>query len=174
MEDIELHDATHVKTIIDRGGRCNASKSDVTRMASLSQTRVNSNYALNFHVDAYNMEAGMIDFHYFCVCFGTKLKLMQKPNIGNAIISSVIGAVGRKLSIEKFVSYPIKRHFVYTEEEVLVPMMCLISERGGKQIHVKRINSMLYVWSGLGSRGVPTHHYRLMDLMYLTLIQITG
>ena len=54
------------------GGRCNASQSDVTRMATLSQTRVNSNYVRNFHNDAYNMEADMYDFHYFCVCFGIK------------------------------------------------------------------------------------------------------
>ena len=32
MEDIELHDAVHVKTIIDKGGRCNTTQSDVTRM----------------------------------------------------------------------------------------------------------------------------------------------
>ena len=44
----------------------------------------------------------------------------------------------KKLSIEEFVSYPMKRHFVYTEEEVLIPMMRLILERSGKQIHVKR------------------------------------
>ena len=59
MEDIELHDVAHVKTIIDKGGRCNAIQSDVTRMATLSQTLVNSNYVLNFHNDAYNMEADM-------------------------------------------------------------------------------------------------------------------
>ena len=35
MEDIELHDAARVKTIIDKGGRCNAGQSDVTRMATL-------------------------------------------------------------------------------------------------------------------------------------------
>ena len=58
------------------------------------------------------------------------------------------------------------------EEEVPVPMIRLILERGGKRIHVKRINSMLYVWCGLGSRRVPTHHYRLMELLYLTLIQL--
>ena len=52
MKDIELHDAAHVKTIIDKGGRCNATQSDVTRMASLSQTQVNSNYVINFHNDA--------------------------------------------------------------------------------------------------------------------------
>ena len=62
MEDVELHDAARVKTIIDKGGRCNASQSDVTRMATLSKTRVNSNYALNFH-----NEAAMHGFHYFCV-----------------------------------------------------------------------------------------------------------
>ena len=45
----------------------NASQSDVTRMATLSQTRVNSNYVLNFHNDAYNMEADMHDFHFFCM-----------------------------------------------------------------------------------------------------------
>ena len=38
MEDIELHDAAHVKTIIDEGGCSNATQSDVMRMASLSQT----------------------------------------------------------------------------------------------------------------------------------------
>ena len=47
-------------------------------------------------------------------------------------------------------------------------MIRLILERGGKQIHVKRINSMLYVQSGLGSRRVHTQHYGLMELMYLT------
>ena len=39
MEDIELHDAARVKSIIDKGGRYNASQSDVTRMATLLQTR---------------------------------------------------------------------------------------------------------------------------------------
>ena len=56
MEDIELHDAARVKTIIVKGGRYNASQSDVTRMATLSITPVNSNYVLNFHNDAYNMD----------------------------------------------------------------------------------------------------------------------
>ena len=56
MEDMELHDAAHVKTLIDKGGLCNASQSDVTRMATLSKTRVNSNYVVNCHNDAYNME----------------------------------------------------------------------------------------------------------------------
>ena len=37
MKDIELHDAAHVKAIIiNKGGRCNVTQSDVTRMASLS------------------------------------------------------------------------------------------------------------------------------------------
>ena len=67
MEDFELHDAAHVKTIIDKGARCNATQSDVARMASLSQTQVNGNYVLNFHNDAYNRDADMADFHYFCV-----------------------------------------------------------------------------------------------------------
>ena len=50
------------------------------------------------------------------VCFWyTKLRLMQKPSNGNAITLSVIGAVGKRISIEEFVSCPIKRHFVYTE-----------------------------------------------------------
>ena len=67
MEDIKLHDAIHVKTIIDKGGRCNATQSDVTRIANLSQTQINSNYVLNFQSDAYNMDADMVDSHYFCV-----------------------------------------------------------------------------------------------------------
>ena len=67
MEDIELHDAARVKSIIDKGGHCNAVQSDITRMATLSKTQVNSNYVLNFHNDAYNMEADIHNFHYFCV-----------------------------------------------------------------------------------------------------------
>ena len=79
MEDVELHDATHVKTIIDKGGRrCNATHSDVTRMASLSQTQVNSNYVLNFHNDAYNMDAYMADFQYFSVFLVYKIKAYAK------------------------------------------------------------------------------------------------
>ena len=35
MEDIELHDAARVKTIIDKGGRCNASQSDVTSFGQM-------------------------------------------------------------------------------------------------------------------------------------------
>ena len=50
--------------------------------------------------------------------------------------------MGQKLSIEEFVSCSIKRHFVYMEDEVLFPMIRLILERGGKQIHVMGIDSM--------------------------------
>ena len=78
MEDIELHDAAHVKTIIDKGGRSNATQSNVTRMGSLSQTQVNSNYVLNFHDDAYNMDADMADHHYFCVFLVYKIKAYAK------------------------------------------------------------------------------------------------
>ena len=60
---IELNGAARVKTIIDKGGRCNASQTDVRRMA----TQVNSNYVLDFHNDAFNMEADIYDFHYLCV-----------------------------------------------------------------------------------------------------------
>ena len=45
IEDIELHDTAHVKTIIDKGGRCNA----MLREWLVFHTRVNSNYVLNFH-----------------------------------------------------------------------------------------------------------------------------
>ena len=79
MKEIELRDATHVKTIIDKGGRSNATPSNVTRMAGLSQTQVNSNYyVLNFHDDAYNMDADMADFHYFCVFLVYKIKACAK------------------------------------------------------------------------------------------------
>ena len=74
MEDIELHDAAHVKPVIDKGGRCNATQSDAMRMASRSQAQVNSNSVLNFHSDAYNMDADMADFHYFCVFLVYKIK----------------------------------------------------------------------------------------------------
>ena len=77
MEDIELHDAAHVMTI-DKGGHCNATQSDVTRIASLSQTQVNSNYVLNFHNDAYNMDTDMADFHYFCVFLVYRIKAYAK------------------------------------------------------------------------------------------------
>ena len=38
MIDVELHGAARVNTIIDKGGRCNASHSDVTKMSTLSKT----------------------------------------------------------------------------------------------------------------------------------------
>ena len=78
MEDIELHDAACVKTIIDKGGHCNVSQIDVMRMATLSKTRVKSNYVLNFHNDAYNIEADIHDFHYFCVFLVYKIKAYAK------------------------------------------------------------------------------------------------
>ena len=74
MEDIELHDAVHVKTIIDKGGRCSARQSNVRGMTTLLQTRVNSNYVHNLHNDAYNMEANMHNFHYFCAFLIYKIK----------------------------------------------------------------------------------------------------
>ena len=80
-KDIELHGDARVKTIIDKGGRCNASQSDVTRMATLSKTQDNSNYVIAFHNDAYSMEADIHDFHYFCVFLVYKI-----TSIGNAII----------------------------------------------------------------------------------------
>ena len=67
MEDIELDGAARVTTIIDKGGRCNASQSDVTGMATLLKTQVNSNYVLDFHYDAYNMEADIHDSLFLCV-----------------------------------------------------------------------------------------------------------
>ena len=82
MKDIELHDAAHVKTIIDKGCRCNATQRDVMRMASLSETRVNSKYVLNFQNDACNMDADMADSHYFCVFLVYNIKAYAK----NAII----------------------------------------------------------------------------------------
>ena len=44
-------------------------------MATLS----NSNYALNFHNDAYNMEADIHDFHDFCMFLVYKIKAYAKP-----------------------------------------------------------------------------------------------
>ena len=78
MKDIELHDATYVRTIFDKGGKGNATQSNVTMMASLSQTNVNSNYVLNFHSDAYSMDAYMVDSHYFCVRLVYKIKAYAK------------------------------------------------------------------------------------------------
>ena len=68
MEDIELHDAARVKTIIDKGGRCNASQSDVTRMATFSQTQIFTTFTI------------------FACFWYKKLRLMQKSSIWNAII----------------------------------------------------------------------------------------
>ena len=42
------------------------------------QTQVNSNYILNFHNDAYNMDVDMVDFHYFCVFLVYKIKAYAK------------------------------------------------------------------------------------------------
>ena len=78
MKDIELHGAARVKAIIDKDGHCNASQSDVRRMATLSKTQVNSNYVLNFYNDAYNMEADIHNFHYFCVFLVYKITAYAK------------------------------------------------------------------------------------------------
>ena len=72
MKDIELHDAAHVKTI-DKGG-------DVTWMASLSQTQVNSNYVLNFHDDAYNTDADMVDYG---LMYLTLIRLLRSDQIND-------------------------------------------------------------------------------------------
>ena len=77
MKDIEVHNTAHVKTIIGKGGRTNATQIDVTRMACLSQTQVYSNYVLNFH-NAYNMDADIVDFHYFCVFLVYRSKAYAK------------------------------------------------------------------------------------------------
>ena len=144
MEDIELHDTARGKTIIDKGGRCNASQSDVTRMATLSKTRVNSNYVLNFHNDAYNMEADIHDFHYFYVFLVYKSKAYAKTKHWGRNYP-IMYWTGEKENKYRGICFladkkPIKRHFVYTE---LVPMILLM----------------------LRGRRVPTHHYGLMDLM---------
>ena len=47
-------------------------------MATLSKTRVNSNYVFNFHNDAYNMEADIHDFQYLCVFLVYKIKAYAK------------------------------------------------------------------------------------------------
>ena len=52
--------------------QCNATQSDVTRMASLSQTPV------NFHNDAYSMGAHTADFHYLCVFLVYKINAYAK------------------------------------------------------------------------------------------------
>ena len=75
-----------VLRLIDKGGRCNASQSDdLRRMATLSQTRVNSNYVLNFHNDAYNLEADMHGLSLLCVLVYKIKVYCKKSKIGNAI-----------------------------------------------------------------------------------------
>ena len=53
-----------------------------------------------------------LTFIIFMRSWYTRLRLMQRSSIWNAIILSVIGAVGRRLSIEESVSSPIRRHSV--------------------------------------------------------------
>ena len=144
MEHIELHDAAHVKTIIDKGGRSDVTQSDVMRMASLSQTQVSSNYVLNFHNDAYTMDADMEDFHYFCVFLVYKIKAYAKIKHWehNYLISNLSG--GKETKYRGICFLPDKKTLCL-HGGVSVPMNHLILDRGGKQIHVKRINSMLYV-----------------------------
>ena len=87
----------------------------------------------------------MADFHYFCVFLVYKIKAYGKITHWerNYLISNWNGK--KETKYRGTVSFPIRRHFVSTEEEVPVPMIRLILERGGKQIHAKRLNSMLYV-----------------------------
>ena len=93
MEDIELHNAARVKTIVDKGVRHNASQIDVAKIATLSKTHVNSNYVLNFHNDSYNMEADIHDFHYFCVFLVYKIRAYAKTEHWerNYLISNWVG-----------------------------------------------------------------------------------
>ena len=93
MEDIELHDAARVKTIIGKGGRCNASQSDVTRILFHHLESIVIMYLIPIIMHT-NMEADMHHFHYFACFWYTQLRLMQESSIGNAIINSVIGLVG--------------------------------------------------------------------------------
>ena len=73
MEDKELHDAARVKTIVDKGGRCKVTRLLLIKVVVAMRVKVilrgwllfhklSSNYVLNFHNDAYNMEADMHDF----------------------------------------------------------------------------------------------------------------
>ena len=161
MKDIELHDATDVKTTIDKGGRCNATQSDVTRMASLSQTRVNSDYALNFDNDKYNMDADMADFHYFCVFLVYKIKGYAKITHWerNYLISNWRG--GKETRFRGICFLPDKKTLRSHGGGSTGSDVSFDFRAWRKQTPVKRINSMLYVWRGLGSRRVPTQHYGL-------------
>ena len=67
MEDIELHDAARIKTIIDKGGHCNASQSDVTRVAILSKKMVSIVIMYLISITMHTMEADIHDFQYVCV-----------------------------------------------------------------------------------------------------------
>ena len=84
MNDIELHDATHVKTIVDNGGRCNATQSDVTRMASLSQSIVIM-YLISIMMHTTWTQIRLTFTIPVCSWY-TELRLMQRSSIGNAII----------------------------------------------------------------------------------------
>ena len=57
----------------------------------------------------------MHDFHYFCVFLVYKIKAYAKIEHWERNCNCNWRG-GKKLSVEEFVSYPIKRHFVYTEQ----------------------------------------------------------
>ena len=57
---------------------------------------------------------------------------------------------------------------------MLVLMMRLILERGGKQIHARRIDSMLYVWSMLGSRPKSFYSSLWVNGSYVTNFDSTA
>ena len=70
-------------------------QSDGTRMDTLSKTRVNSNYVVNFHNDAYNMEA---DIHDFCIFLVYKITAYAKTEHWewNFLISNWTGETENK------------------------------------------------------------------------------
>ena len=50
-----------------------------------------SNYVLNYHNDAYNLEADMHDFHYFCVVIAARVTyLCEQYNIPKRTDGSTI------------------------------------------------------------------------------------
>ena len=83
MKDIELHDAAHVKTIIDKGGgRCNVTQSDV-RMASLNSIVIICLISIMMHTTWMQI---WLTFIIFVCSWYTKLRLLQRSSIGNVII----------------------------------------------------------------------------------------
>ena len=165
MKYIELHDAAHVKIIVDKGGRCNATQSNVTRMASLSQTRVNSNYVLNFHSDTTWKQIWLT--HCFCVFLVYKIKAYAKiKHWGrNYLISNWRG--GKETKYRGICFLPDKKT-LRIHREGITDSDDSFDFRAWRKTNPREENKFLVIWSEWVRKPKSSYSTLWVNVSYVT------